>query len=121
MMTFMGDDMAMITGPYDELLSLDDVIDEGLILFMSSNVNVNERAVTALGRMLLQNLQLMIGRRYSLAEEGEHQPLVSVIMDEFSPFAPWTEPFDAHLPSGTNILSARCHPGLASSSQSGTD
>lgn len=28
---------------------------------------------------------------------------------------PWTEPFDAHLPSGTNILGARCHPGLASS------
>jgi hypothetical protein len=87
MMTFMGDDMAMITGPYDELLSLDDVIDKRLILFMSLNVNVNERAVTALGRMLLQNLQLMIGRRYSRAEEGEHQPFVSVIMDEFSPFA----------------------------------
>jgi len=87
MMTFMGDDMAMITGPYDELLSLDDVIDQKLILFMSLNVNVNERAVTALGRMLLQNLQLMIGRRYSKAEEGEYQPFVSVIMDEFSPFA----------------------------------
>jgi len=87
MMTFMGDDMAMITGPYDELLSLDDVIDKRLILFMSLNVNVNERAVTALGRMLLQNLQLMIGRRYSRAEEGEHQPFLSVIMDEFSPFA----------------------------------
>jgi len=87
MMTFMGDDMAMITGPYDELLSLDDVIDRRLILFMSLNVNVNERAVTALGRMLLQNLQLMIGRRYSRAEEGQHQPFVSVIMDEFSPFA----------------------------------
>jgi hypothetical protein len=87
MMTFMGDEMAMITGPYDELLSLDDVIDNRLILFMSLNVNVNERAVTALGRMLLQNLQLMIGRRYSRAEEGEHQPFVSVIMDEFSPFA----------------------------------
>ena len=43
--------------------------------------------MTALGRMLLQNLQLMIGRRYSRAEEGEHQPFVSVIMDEFSPFA----------------------------------
>jgi AraC-like DNA-binding protein len=27
---------------------------------------------------------------------------------------PWTEPFDAHLPSGTTILGARCHPGLAS-------
>ena len=87
MMTFMGDDMAMITGPYDELLSLDDVIDKSLILFMSLNVNVNERAVTALGRMLLQNLQLMIGRRYSRAEEGKRQPFVSVIMDEFSPFA----------------------------------
>ena len=87
MMTFMGDEMAMITGPYDELLSLDDVIDKRLILFMSLNVNVNERAVTALGRMLLQNLQLMIGRRYSRAEEGKNQPFVSVIMDEFSPFA----------------------------------
>jgi TraM recognition site of TraD and TraG len=87
MMTFMGDDMAMITGPYNELLSLDDVIDHGLILFMSLNVNVNERAVTALGRMLLQNLQLMIGRRYSRAEEDKKQPFVSVIMDEFSPFA----------------------------------
>jgi hypothetical protein len=87
MMTFMGDEMALITGPYDDLLSLDDVIDKKLILFMSLNVNVNERAVTALGRMLLQNLQLMIGRRYSRAEEGQHQPFVSVIMDEFSPFA----------------------------------
>jgi hypothetical protein len=28
---------------------------------------------------------------------------------------PWTEPFDAHLSAGTNILGARCHPGLASS------
>ena len=43
MMTFMGDEMAMITGPYDELLSLDEVIDQELILFMSLNVNVNER------------------------------------------------------------------------------
>jgi hypothetical protein len=87
MMTFMGDEMAMITGPYDQLLSLDDVIDQRRILFMSLNVNVNERAVTALGRMLLQNLQLMVGRRYSRSEEGEEQPFVSVIMDEFSPFA----------------------------------
>jgi TraM recognition site of TraD and TraG len=87
MMTFMGEEMAMITGPYDDLLSLDEVIEKGLILFLSLNVNVNQRAVTALGRMLLQNLQLMIGRRYSRAEEGKEQPFVSVIMDEFSPFA----------------------------------
>src|ERR1700739_2221038 len=87
MMTFMGDEMALITGPYDELLSLDEVIDEKLILFLRLNLNGTERAVTALGRMLLQNLQLMIGRRYSRAEEGELQPFISVIMDEFSPFA----------------------------------
>ena len=73
MMTFMGDDMAMITGPYDELLSLDGVIDKCLIPFMSLNVDVNERAVTALGHMLLQNLQLMIGRRYSCAEKGRNR------------------------------------------------
>jgi len=28
---------------------------------------------------------------------------------------PWTEPFDANLPAGTNVLGVRCHPGLASS------
>lgn len=27
---------------------------------------------------------------------------------------PWTEPFVANLPPGTNIIGARCHPGLAS-------
>ena len=43
--------------------------------------------MTALGRMLLQNLQLMIGRRYEEAKRNLEQPFVSVIMDEFSPFA----------------------------------
>lgn len=86
-MTFMGDEMAMITGPYDELLSLDGVIDKGLIPFVSLYVNVNERAVTALGRMLLQNLQA--DDRAALFAWGGRQkePLVSVNMDEFSPFA----------------------------------
>jgi AraC-like DNA-binding protein len=28
---------------------------------------------------------------------------------------PWTEPFVAHLAPGTNIIGARCHPGLAPS------
>ena len=87
LMTFMADDLALITGSYDNLLSLDDVIEQKLILYVSLNVNVNERAVTALGRMLLQNLQLMIGRRYAEAQKGKEQPFVSVIMDEFSPFA----------------------------------
>jgi type IV secretory pathway TraG/TraD family ATPase VirD4 len=87
LMTFMADDLALITGSYDNLLSLNDVIERKLILYVSLNVNVNERAVTALGRMLLQNLQLMIGKRYADAQKGKEQPFVSVIMDEFSPFA----------------------------------
>ena len=87
LMTFMADDLALITGSYDNLLSLNDVIEQKLILYVSLNVNVNERAVTALGRMLLQNLQLMIGKRYAEAQKGKEQPFVSVIMDEFSPFA----------------------------------
>ena len=87
LMTFMADDISLITGPYDDLLSLEDVIEHKLILYVSLNVNVNERAVTALGRMLLQNLQLMIGRRYEDAKKNVEQPFVSVIMDEFSPFA----------------------------------
>lgn len=87
MMTFMSDELALITGPYDRLLTLDEVVDNDLILFMSLNVNVNARAVTALGRILLQNLQLMIGRRYSESTPDTVHPFVSVIMDEFSPFA----------------------------------
>ena len=87
LMTFMADDLALITGSYDNLLSLEEVIERRLILYVWLNVNVNERAVTALGRMLLQNLQLMIGRRYAEAQKGTEQPFVSVIMDEFSPFA----------------------------------
>jgi LysR substrate binding domain len=54
-MTFLEDDLSMITGAYDDLLSLDEVIDKELILFVSLNTNKNSKAVTALGRMLLQN------------------------------------------------------------------
>ena len=87
MMTFMADDLALITGPYDDLLTLDDVVDNNLILYMSLNVNVNTRAVTSLGRILLQNFQLMIGRRYAKSTLATRHPFLSVIMDEFSPFA----------------------------------
>ena len=89
LMTFLEDDLSVITGAYDGLLSLDEVIDNELILFISLNTNKNSKAITALGRMLLQNMQLIIGKRY----EDEHQrrrenrPMVSVILDEFAPFA----------------------------------
>ena len=89
LMTFLEDDLSIVTGAYDDLLSLDEVIDQELILFVSLNTNKNSKAVTSLGRMLLQNMQLMIGRRYEDEQERrrENRPMVSVILDEFAPFA----------------------------------
>ena len=89
LMTFLEDDLSVITGAYHGLLSLDEVIDKELILFVSLNTNKNSKAVTALGRMLLQNMQLIIGRRYENEQQRrrENRPMVSVILDEFAPFA----------------------------------
>ena len=89
LMTFLEDDLSLITGAYDEVLSLDEVIEKELILFVSLNTNKNSKAVTALGRMLLQNMQLMIGRRYEDEQKRNHpnRPMISVILDEFAPFA----------------------------------
>jgi hypothetical protein len=88
-MTFLEDDLSAITLAYDDLLSLDEVIDQELILFISLNTNKNSKAVTALGRMLLQNMQLIIGKRYEDEKQRgcENRPMVSVILDEFAPFA----------------------------------
>ena len=87
--TFTEDDLSVITNAYDDLLTLDDIVDHGLILFVSLNTNKNAKAVTALGRMLLQNLQLMVGKRYLNEQERRRDgsPMVSVILDEFAPFA----------------------------------
>jgi hypothetical protein len=87
--TFTEDDLSVITNAYDDLLTLDEIVDQELILFVSLNTNKNARAVTALGRMLLQNLQLMVGKRYLNEQERrrENRPMVSVILDEFAPFA----------------------------------
>jgi Type IV secretory system Conjugative DNA transfer len=89
LMTFLEDDLSIVTGAYDDLLSLDDVIEQDLILFVSLNTNKNSKAVTALGRMLLQNMQLVIGKRYENEHERQREgrPIVSVILDEFAPFA----------------------------------
>jgi len=89
LMTFLEDDLSVVTGAYDEVLSLDEVIEKELILFVSLNINKNSKAVTALGRMLLQNMQLMIGKRYEDEQKRRqpNRPMVSVILDEFAPFA----------------------------------
>jgi TraM recognition site of TraD and TraG len=87
-MTFLDDALSMITGPYDNLLSIDEVIENELILFVTLNINKNPEAVKALGKMLLQNIQLVVGKRYESEEERKraNKPLFSVVMDEFAPF-----------------------------------
>jgi hypothetical protein len=87
-MTFLDDELSVVTGPYDNLLSIDDVIEHELILFVTLNVNKNTEPVRALGKMLLQNLQLVVGKRYESVTERQRvgRPLFSVVMDEFAPF-----------------------------------
>src|SRR5947209_5561576 len=87
-MTFLDDELSVITGSYEDLLSIDDVIDQKLILFVTLNVNKNTEPVRALGKMLLQNLQLVVGKRYESEEQRRRieRPLFSVVLDEFAPF-----------------------------------
>ena len=87
-MTFLDDELSVITGPYEDLLSIDDVIEQELILFVTLNINKNTEPVRALGKMLLQNLQLVVGKRYESEEERKRQnrPILSVVLDEFAPF-----------------------------------
>ncbi|MBC8166641.1 MAG: TraM recognition domain-containing protein [Bryobacteraceae bacterium] len=87
-MTFLDDELSVITGPYEDLLSIDDVIDQELILFVTLNINKNTEPVRALGKMLLQNLQLVVGKRYESEEERKrkNRPILSVVLDEFAPF-----------------------------------
>ena len=87
-MTFLDDELSVITGPYEELLSIDEVIEKELILFVALNINKNTEPVRALGKMLLQNLQLAVGKRYESEEQRSrtNRPMFSVVLDEFAPF-----------------------------------
>lgn len=86
LVTFLEDQLSIVTGSAQNVLTLDEVLERELILFVSLNANRNQRAVEALGRILLQNIQLMVGRRYGAVSAGG-EPMVSVILDEFAPFA----------------------------------
>src|SRR5207245_9836588 len=44
LMTFLTDDLSIVTGAYDNLLSPDEVIEKELILFVSLNTNKNSKA-----------------------------------------------------------------------------
>src|SRR5260370_6714062 len=87
-MTFLDYKLMVLTGPYQDLISISDVIDREEILSVTLNVNKNPEPVKALGKMLLQNLQLEIGKRYESEERRRktNRPLFSVVMDEFAPF-----------------------------------
>jgi hypothetical protein len=87
-MTFLDDELSVIIGPYEDLLSIDEVIEQELILFVTLNVNKNTEPVRALGKMLLQNLQLVVGKRYESDEQRRrcNRPMFSVVLDEFAPF-----------------------------------
>jgi len=89
LLSFLEDELSIVTGSYQDLLTLDDVVEKDLILFVSLNANRNQRAVEALGKILLQNIQLMVGKRYarSAGSRDQNEPMLSVILDEFSPFA----------------------------------
>ena len=96
------------------MLNFDEVIDQQLILFVSLNINRNTRAVTALGRMLLQDLQLMVGKRYGSSRNflDDGPPMVSVILDELAPFASVTLARKSCRPhaGATSPFSSRCNP-----------
>ena len=89
LMTFAEDELSQITNASEDLLTFEEVVERSLILFVSLNTNKNSKAVTALGRMLLKNLQLIVGERYRAAanQNGKCDRPISVILDEFAPFA----------------------------------
>lgn len=89
LLSFLEDELSVVTGSYQDLLTLDDVFEQDLILFVSLNTNRNQRAVEALGKILLQNIQLMVGKRYaqSTNDRDADEPMLSVVLDEFAPFA----------------------------------
>ena len=87
-MTFLDDQLSVLTGPYEQLLSIDEVIEQELILVVSLNINKNPEPMRSLGKMILQNLQLVIGKRYESEEHRlrSNRPMLSVVLDEFAPF-----------------------------------
>jgi len=103
-MAFLDDELSVVTGPYEDLLSLDEVIEQELILYVLLNVNKKTKPVTALGKMLLQNLQLIVGQRYESQEKPDqpNRPLVSVVLDEFAPFGYRNFPQILQTARGTN-------------------
>jgi len=88
LVAFLEDNLSIITGSYQDNLTTDQVVDEGLILWIVLNLNKNKRACEALGKILLKNIQLTIGKRYSQSrtQRDLNEPYLSVLFDEIGPF-----------------------------------
>jgi hypothetical protein len=90
LLAFLEDELSIVTGSYQDLVTMDEVVEQGLILFISLNTNKNKRACEALGKILLQNIRLMVGKRYDASRSrvrGEDEPILSVICDEIAAYA----------------------------------
>ena len=88
LVAFLEDNLSIITGSYQDNLTPDQVVDEGLILWILLNLNKNKRACEAFGKIMLKNIQLTIGKRYSQsrAQRDANEPYLSVVFDEIGPF-----------------------------------
>lgn len=88
LVAFLEDNLSIITGSYQDNLTPDQVVDEGLILWVLLNLNKNRRACEAFGKIMLKNIQLTIGKRYSVpsALRNPNDPYLSVLFDEIGPF-----------------------------------
>jgi hypothetical protein len=89
LLAFLEDELSIVTGSYQDLVTMDGVVENGLILFISLNANKNKRACEALGKILLQNIRLMVGKRYDTArpQRRDDEPMLSVICDEIATYA----------------------------------
>ena len=89
LLAFLEDDLSIVTGSYQNMITIEDVVDKSLILVISLNSNKNKRASEALGKILLQNIRLMVGKRYQhmLSLNLEQEPILSVICDEIARYA----------------------------------
>jgi len=90
LLAFLEDELSIVTGSYQDLVTMDEVVEQGLILFISLNTNKNKRACEALGKILLQNIRLMVGKRYDATRSrarSEDEPILSVICDEIAAYA----------------------------------
>lgn len=84
---------------------------------MAVSVYREFRPPRVLAEYLLCSWTQTISSRYEFPQRVLPDCCIDIVIIDEVPIVvgPWTKPFVAHLAPGTNIIGARCHPGLASS------